>query len=142
MFQLHERLAQDSVLVGELPLCQIRLAKDARYPWLILVPKQNGTRELHQLTADAQQQLMKESCSVAAIMEQHLTPDKINVASLGNVVEQLHLHHVARFQQDDAWPGPIWGAHPGVLESEQQLQDKRRQWQQWLAPLERFKPAP
>lgn len=66
-------------------------------------------REIHHLAPEQQQQLMQESCAVAALMEQALSPDKINIGALGNLVPQLHLHHVARFAADRAWPGPIWG---------------------------------
>ncbi|BDY03523.1 HIT domain-containing protein [Ferrimonas sp. YFM] len=138
MFELHERLEQDSMLIGHLSLCQVRLSKDGRYPWLILIPERSGIKEIHHLSDDDQQQMMRESCQVAQIMEEVLSPDKVNVASLGNMVPQLHLHHVARFASDDAWPGPIWGAHPALLESEHELEQKSHQWQQWLSRIQGF----
>lgn len=138
MFELHPRLEQDSVLLGSLPLSQIRLAKDGRYPWLILIPQVNGIKEIHHLNADDQQQLMAESCAVASLMETSLSPDKINVASLGNMVPQLHLHHVARFEGDDAWPGPIWGAHPAVLLSEAELEQQIATWRARLGDIDGF----
>ncbi|MNK40785.1 HIT domain protein [compost metagenome] len=132
MFELHPRLQADTQILGDLPLCRVLLAKDSQYPWLILVPRVAGLREIHHLLPEQQQQLMQESCAVAALMEEALGPDKINVAALGNLVPQLHLHHVARFSTDAAWPGPIWGAHPAIP---YQAQDLRQQADNWLARL-------
>ncbi|MGY2437496.1 HIT domain-containing protein, partial [Escherichia coli] len=94
MFELHPRLQADTRILGDLPLCRVLLAKDSQYPWLILVPRVDNLREIHHLAPAQQQQLMQESCAVATLMEQALCPDKINVAALGNLVPQLHLHHV------------------------------------------------
>ncbi|MCE9943093.1 HIT domain-containing protein [Aeromonas rivipollensis] len=132
MFELHPRLQADTQILGDLPLCRVLLAKDSQYPWLILVPRVPGLREIHHLLPEQQQQLMQESCAVATLMEEALGPDKINVAALGNLVPQLHLHHVARFSTDAAWPGPIWGAHPAIP---YQAQDLRLQADNWLARL-------
>lgn len=132
MFELHPRLQADTQILGDLPLCRVLLAKDSQYPWLILVPRIAGLREIHHLPPEQQQQLMQESCAVATLMEEALGPDKINVAALGNLVPQLHLHHVARFSTDAAWPGPIWGAHPAIP---YQAQDLRQQADNWLARL-------
>ncbi|WP_303809609.1 HIT domain-containing protein [Aeromonas rivipollensis] len=132
MFELHPRLQADTQILGDLPLCRVLLAKDSQYPWLILVPRVAGLREIHHLLPEQQQQLMQESCAVATLMEEALGPDKINVAALGNLVPQLHLHHVARFSTDAAWPGPIWGAHPAIP---YQAQDLRQQADNWLARL-------
>jgi diadenosine tetraphosphate (Ap4A) HIT family hydrolase len=141
MFELHPRLAADTLVLGDLPLCRVLLAKESQYPWLILVPKVAGLREIHHLTTGQQQQLMQESCAVAALMEQSLNPDKINVAALGNLVPQLHLHHVARFSGDKAWPGPIWGAHPVIAYEPQVLAREADTWQMQLATLANFIPA-
>ncbi|MDM5095386.1 HIT domain-containing protein [Aeromonas rivipollensis] len=132
MFELHPRLQADTQILGDLPLCRVLLAKDSQYPWLILVPRVPGLREIHHLLPEQQQQLMQESCAVATLMEEALGPDKINVAALGNLVPQLHLHHVARFSTDAAWPGPIWGAHSAIP---YQAQDLRQQADNWLARL-------
>lgn len=121
MFQLHSRLASDSVLIGEFDLSLVLLSKDANYPWVILVPKCEGISEIHHLTVDDQHQLMLESCRTAKAMVALFAPDKMNVASLGNLVPQLHVHHVARYQQDCAWPGPVWGAKPAQAYSEDAL---------------------
>jgi diadenosine tetraphosphate (Ap4A) HIT family hydrolase len=112
MFTLHERLAADSIRVGELPLCVLLLINDANYPWLVLVPKRPDVREIHQLNTQDRAQLLEESCVLSEVMEAVFTPLKMNVAALGNMVPQLHIHHIARFSDDAAWPNPVWGFVP------------------------------
>lgn len=109
MYQLHPQLEKDTHKIGEYALSDVLLMNDARYPWVILVPKREAMRELHDLTDDEIQQLMRESSFTAKAMVNLFGADKMNVAALGNIVEQLHLHHVARFSTDEAWPKPIWG---------------------------------
>ena len=109
MFKLHPQLAQDTVPVATLGLCQVLLMKDARFPWLILVPQRLGLRELHDLTTGEKSQLMEEVVVTSQALEKYHAPDKINVGALGNLVEQLHIHVIARNRNDDAWPGPVWG---------------------------------
>jgi diadenosine tetraphosphate (Ap4A) HIT family hydrolase len=87
----------------------VLLAKDANYPWCILVPRQEGIREIHHLSIADRHQLLGESCALAEVMEEAFQPIKMNVAALGNMVPQLHIHHIARFAGDKAWPKPIWG---------------------------------
>ena len=140
MFELHPRLQADTQILGDLPLCRVLLAKDSQYPWLILVPRVAGLREIHHLPPEQQQQLMRESCAVATLMEHALNPDKINVAALGNLVPQLHLHHVARFSTDAAWPGPIWGAYPAIPYQAQDLRQQADNWRARLATLGGFQP--
>ncbi|MFQ2109416.1 HIT domain-containing protein [Aeromonas rivipollensis] len=140
MFELHPRLQADTQILGDLPLCRVLLAKDSQYPWLILVPRVPRLREIHHLLPEQQQQLMQESCAVATLMEEALGPDKINVAALGNLVPQLHLHHVARFSTDAAWPGPIWGAHPAIPYQAQDLRQQADNWRARLATLGGFQP--
>ncbi|MBY6017676.1 HIT domain-containing protein [Halomonas denitrificans] len=141
MFSLHPRLDADTLLLGTLPLCQVRLHRDSRYPWLLLVPMRADLTEIHHLSEADQQQLMRESCQVASLMEQALKPDSMNVGALGNVVSQLHIHHVARFEGDDAWPGPIWGALPTKPYEPDALAETAQFWQQALATMEGFVPA-
>lgn len=118
-FELDSRLANDTVILGEFDLSLLLMNKDSRYPWFILVPKRAGITELFQLSEKDQQQLLKESSSLSEALYEHLNADKMNVAALGNMVPQLHLHHIARFTSDDAWPGPMWGQHPAIpFESE------------------------
>jgi diadenosine tetraphosphate (Ap4A) HIT family hydrolase len=109
LFTLDPRLQQDTLYIAEFSLCKVLLMNDARYPWVILVPKVTGLTEIFQLDEAGQQQLMVESNFVAQKLKQVIQADKMNVAALGNVVSQLHIHHVARFIQDDTWPAPVWG---------------------------------
>ncbi|WP_017219660.1 HIT domain-containing protein [Moritella dasanensis] len=119
-FILHPQLAADTILVGEFPLCQVLLAKDGNFPWLILVPKINEISEFHDLTNEQQIQFLSESNAVSKLLKDGLSADKINIAALGNMVPQLHIHHVARFKEDVCWPKPIWGQIPAVTRTEQQ----------------------
>ncbi len=109
-FEVHPRLAADCAELGALVLCRVLLMNDARFPWLILVPQRAGISEIHQLVDADQLRLIRESSRVARAMTELFHADKMNVAALGNVVPQLHLHHVARRVGDAAWPGPVWGA--------------------------------
>jgi len=119
-FILHPQLAADTVLVGEFPLCQVLLANDGNFPWLILVPKINNISEFHELTDEQQAQFLSESNAVSKLLKDELSADKINIAALGNMVPQLHIHHVARFKEDACWPKPIWGQIPAISRTEQQ----------------------
>lgn len=123
MFKLHQQLEADSMLVERLDLCEVRLITDANYPWLILVPMRDGVREIHRLSDTDQQLLMKEISLVAEQLEAFTKADKMNVAALGNMVPQLHIHIVARFKSDPAWPGPIWGVAPQKGYEEGRLAD-------------------
>ena len=109
-FELDARLAADTFLIGDLPLARVLLHDDARFPWLVLVPRVPGLRELHELERESRQQLWDEVDRAARALVALHAPDKLNVATLGNVVPQLHVHVVARFQTDPAWPRPVWGA--------------------------------
>ncbi|WP_438970102.1 HIT domain-containing protein [Methylophaga sp.] len=109
MYELHPQLQKDTIRIGQFELSDVLLMNDERYPWVILVPRRVNVREIHQLTETEQQQLLKESSFVAKAMTQLFSAQKMNVAALGNIVEQLHLHHVARFTSDASWPKPVWG---------------------------------
>ncbi|MBO6675482.1 MAG: HIT domain-containing protein [Rhizobiales bacterium] len=109
-FYLDERLAADS-----LPLCQtemslLRVSCDARFPWLILIPQRAGLADLVDLVSDDETRVMADVRAASLALRQTTGCDKLNVASLGNMVRQLHVHIIARFESDAAWPGPIWGA--------------------------------
>ncbi|NWF36401.1 HIT domain-containing protein [Mariprofundus sp. KV] len=106
---LHPQLEKDCFVVGKLPLCTLLLLNDANYPWFILVPQREGITEIHQLSDEDQQQLMRESSQLAAVIEKAFNADKINIAALGNMVPQLHIHHIVRYKSDPAWPAPVWG---------------------------------
>jgi diadenosine tetraphosphate (Ap4A) HIT family hydrolase len=124
MFQLHEKLVEDTVLIGYLDLSVVLLHRDSQYPWCLLVPQREDVTEIHHLDLGDRQQLMMESCRLAEVMVDLFAPRKMNIAALGNVVPQLHLHHVARFPEDNAWPHPIWGRLPPVPYAPQVLQDR------------------
>jgi diadenosine tetraphosphate (Ap4A) HIT family hydrolase len=109
MFTLDPRLNNDTHFIASFTLCDALLMNDARYPWVILVPRVTGVTEIFQLTSADQQQLMIESNTVAAKLAELVSADKMNVAALGNIVSQLHIHHVARYHSDEAWPAPVWG---------------------------------
>ncbi len=123
-FSLHPRLQADTVVIGDLPLSSVLLSKDANYPWCILVPKREEVREIYELEEDDQVQLLWESSLVGQIMMTLFGGDKLNVATLGNMVPQLHFHHVVRFDDDAAWPGPIWGAQPAKEYDEHDLSER------------------
>ncbi len=113
-FTLHPQLAADTIPIADLELCRLLLANDSNYPWTILVPRRNNIREAYKLSPGDQQLLLKESNALCDVLEALFTPEKLNIAALGNVVPQLHIHHVARFRTDKAWPAPIWGAADAV----------------------------
>lgn len=111
-FILHAQLAADTFVVGELDLCSLRLMNDATYPWLILVPRVAGARELVDLDEQRQNVLMREVTRCSHVLQRLFAPDKLNVAALGNMVPQLHVHLIARHRGDPAWPAPVWGRTP------------------------------
>jgi diadenosine tetraphosphate (Ap4A) HIT family hydrolase len=111
-FALHPRLAADTIELHRWPLCTVLLMNDARYPWCILVPRRPDIREIYELSGADQQQLLRESSTLGRALMQAFAGTKLNVAALGNVVPQLHVHHIVRFEHDAAWPGPVWGRHP------------------------------
>ena len=111
-FKLSSQLSNDSLFVVDLPLCQVRLINDSQYPWLVLIPRVAGLTEIIDLTDQQQSQLWQESKWVSHVLRSHFAPIKLNVAMIGNVVSQLHVHHVARFTSDVSWPKPIWGQVP------------------------------
>jgi diadenosine tetraphosphate (Ap4A) HIT family hydrolase len=98
--------------MGRFPLSHLLLMKDSNYPWFILVPDRGNITEIHQLNDIDQQQLITESSILSRIIEQQFKADKINIAALGNLVPQLHLHHIVRYTTDAAWPAPVWGKLP------------------------------
>jgi len=124
MFELHERLEADTVYLGHFPLSLVLLHKDANYPWCILVPQRSNVREIHHLKREDRMQLGVESCRLAEVMVALFEPVTMNVGVLGNIVSQLHMHHVARFENDAAWPGAVWGAVEPVAYSDSALEDR------------------
>ena len=109
IFALHPRLAADTCELACWELSRLRLMNDSRWPWLILVPARAGLREIHDLAAEDRGLLIEEIARAGRALQAMAKPDKINVGMLGNLVPQLHVHVVARFAADPAWPGPVWG---------------------------------
>lgn len=113
-FELHPQLEADTFTVCALDLCRCLLMNDARFPWLILVPALAHLRELHDVPAARRTDLFDEIEQASRALEVVATPFKINVAALGNQVPQLHIHVIARHQEDAAWPNPVWGSGAAV----------------------------
>lgn len=109
MFQLDPKLLNNNLEIGRTPLCRLLLANDSRFPWLILVPTREAVTEIYQLSEADQQQLIRESSLLAQRLAKVFQAHKLNVAALGNLVPQLHIHHVVRYRTDPSWPSPIWG---------------------------------
>ena len=114
-WELHPQLAQDTLLVGDLALSQVLASRDAGYPWLILVPRRPDVSEIIDLNPADQAVLMAEIAKVSVALRALTRCDKLNVANIGNMVAQLHVHIVARKRGDAAWPKPIWGAAPAQI---------------------------
>ena len=122
-WSLHPQLAQDTVPLGDLPLARVLLAKDANYPWLILVPRLPGLVELIDLEENAQVQLLGEIAAAARTLKSVTRCHKLNIAALGNQVPQLHVHVIARQHSDAAWPKPVWGVKPPLAYNDGQQAD-------------------
>jgi len=114
MFELDSQLERDTFLVCELDLCTLRLMNNSAVPWLILVPRRDGMRDIIDLSEIDQLQLAREIARASIALKAVVNPVKLNVAALGNVVPQLHIHVIARFENDLAWPKPVWGNLPDM----------------------------
>ena len=113
-FDLNERLAADTWTVKDLTLCRVLLMNDKRYPWLILVPRREGLRDFHDVAAADKATFLAEIDHVSEVLKVQTAAHKMNVAALGNLVPQLHVHVIARFEKDEAWPNPVWGLGTSV----------------------------
>lgn len=132
-FELDARLAADTLPIADLPLCRALLMNDARYPWVVLVPRVVSVSEVFELSPEEQAQLWQEATQLGAAMKKVFHGDKLNIATLGNVVRQLHIHLVVRYTDDASWPAPVWGnGAPEPYELDQQ--GERRE--QLLAQIE------
>jgi diadenosine tetraphosphate (Ap4A) HIT family hydrolase len=132
-FALDARLGADSHAVAELPLCSLRLMDDANYPWLVLVPRSADARELLDLDAAQQAQLLAEVNDASRLLRRLFAPHKLNIAALGNVVAQLHVHVIARYTDDAAWPAPVWGRAPARPYATEALDERIAALRQALA---------
>jgi diadenosine tetraphosphate (Ap4A) HIT family hydrolase len=123
LFQLHPRLKEDCIAIGRFDLCQLLMMNDSQYPWFILVPEKAGIKEIYQLSKPERQTLTEESSYLAENMAALFKADKMNIAAIGNLVPQLHIHHVVRYQTDKAWPAPIWGKFAAVAYTQWQIEE-------------------
>jgi len=120
-FQLHKQLESDCFTIGRFALSRLLLMNDNQFPWLILVPEVADITEIYQLTKQQQGVLIEESSYLAEQLRTVFNADKINIAAIGNLVPQLHIHHVVRYRSDKAWPAPIWGKFSAVAYTGQEL---------------------
>jgi diadenosine tetraphosphate (Ap4A) HIT family hydrolase len=129
-FILHEQLERDLIFLCKLDLSRLFLLPDSNNPWVILVPEVKNIKEIHQLSSTQQGQLMKEINTLSLILEKEYSPDKLNIAALGNMVPQLHIHIICRYKNDKAWPGAIFGVPHG--EDEEKIEYIRKTIQKHL----------
>jgi diadenosine tetraphosphate (Ap4A) HIT family hydrolase len=122
-WSLHSQLKKDTIDIGDLPLCKVLVIKDANYPWLLLVPRREGAVEIIDLDEVAQGQLMTEISRVSRALKEITKCDKLNVAALGNLVPQLHIHVIARRTSDAAWPRPVWGVMQPLAHDAEEVQN-------------------
>src|SRR6201999_2298701 len=120
---LHSQLKKDTIDIGDLPLSKVLVIKDANYPWLLLVPRRPDIVEIIDLAEVEQAQLMTEISRVSRALKEITRCDKLNIAALGNVVPQLHVHVIARRSGDAAWPHPVWGVAAPLAHDETDLQN-------------------
>nr|WP_244650992.1 MULTISPECIES: HIT domain-containing protein [unclassified Pseudomonas] len=120
------RLAEDTHVIGDFALCRLLLSNDARYPWFILVPRRPNISEVFELDDADRAVLWNETNALAKLLHQEYCADKINVATLGNVVSQLHMHVIVRYRTDAAWPAPVWGKLPAMPYTVEQLATVRQ----------------
>ena len=121
MASLHPQFEKDCLLLGHFELCQLLLMRDANYPWFILVPDRENIREIYQLGDTDQQLFLQESVLLSRVLMDIFNGDKLNIAALGNVVPQLHIHHIVRYEGDPSWPAPVWGKLPAKAYTDPEL---------------------
>jgi len=122
MFSFDSRLLNDCEVLGKFKLCHVLLMRDANYPWCVLVPDRENMTEVFDLNEEDQKQLNIESNTLLEFLKKEFSADKMNVAALGNVVAQLHIHHIVRYENDIAWPKPVWGVHQAKDYTDDNLQ--------------------
>ncbi|KEA62067.1 Diadenosine tetraphosphate (Ap4A) hydrolase [Marinobacterium lacunae] len=141
-FELDPRLVADTFDLGAFPLCQLLLMNDTNYPWFILVPRRAGVTEIYHLSQEEREQLMRESSFLAENLADLFQARKMNIAALGNMVPQLHLHHVVRQESDPAWPHPVWGRVPAKPYSDEEMANIRERLCRLLSDELSFCPSP
>lgn len=123
MFKLHPRLNADTIPLTKLGICGVYLMNDKRYPWIILIPEINGITELHELDDETYHTVTDEIKTISEILNKLYSPKKINIGALGNVVSQLHIHIIARYENDQTWPGPVWGVGAAEAYTEAEIEN-------------------
>lgn len=119
-FTLHPRLAEDCIPLGRFSLCRLLLMNDSHYPWFIMVPEIAEVTEIYQLSKTEMMTMTAESSFLAANLADLYQADKMNIATIGNLVPQLHIHHIVRYRTDAAWPAPVWGKFDRIPYTEDQ----------------------
>jgi len=122
-FTLHPRLKQDCIAIGRFELCRLLMMNDSQYPWFILVPERANLQEIYQLSKADRELLTEESSYLAENLAELYKADKMNIAAIGNMVPQLHIHHVVRYRVDKAWPAPVWGKFAAEPYTDRQIAD-------------------
>ncbi len=138
-FLLHPQLKKDCLNIGKLSLCRVLMANDSLYPWFILVPEVENVSEIYELKDAQQRQLIKESNHFSRCIMSHFQGEKLNIAALGNVVPQLHIHHIVRYKKDASWPAPVWGTKKAVPFSKGKAEQRIAEMQQIFSTLEGFR---
>ncbi|MFT7371685.1 MAG: diadenosine tetraphosphate (Ap4A) HIT family hydrolase [Oleiphilaceae bacterium] len=126
MFKLDARLDNDTINIASWPLCEVQLMNESQFPWVILIPRIEGATELYHLDKAQREQLDTESIFLSEALMAIYQGDKLNTAALGNVVSQLHIHHVVRFDGDITWPAPVWGKVPAKHFSAEALATQKK----------------
>ena len=139
-FELDARLQNDCIQLGDFPLCRLMLMNDRQYPWFILVPRRAGVTETYHLSDEDQIQLMRESSTLSEALADLFSARKMNIGMLGNIVAQLHVHHIVRQENDPAWPGPVWGKVPPVAYTDEEREAVIAKIEPLLSGEESFKP--
>ncbi|MBK8675309.1 MAG: HIT family protein [Pseudomonadales bacterium] len=133
MFALHDQLQKDCTVIGDLPLSTLLLLNDANYPWFVLVPRREQMREWYELAEQDQRQLLQETNELAKYLQKKTGAKKMNIGALGNMVPQLHVHVIARFDTDAAWPAPVWGKVPAKPYAAEMLAERLALGKQFIA---------
>lgn len=134
-FVLNDMLKRDGIELFEFPLSKLLLMNDSQYPWFVLVPRVENVQDIYQLDWQDQLQLLNESSLLSELLIQIFKGKKMNVAALGNICPQLHVHHIVRFENDKAWPKPIWGEFPMVAYTTEEIEKLRAQLLPLLATI-------
>ena len=121
MFELDSRLKNDTIDLGRLKLSRLLLMNNGHLPWFILVPEVSSVVEIIDLSSEQQYVLLQESAALSRVLKNSFAPCKLNIAAIGNVVSQLHLHHVVRYENDLVWPAPVWGNIPAKPYTDSEL---------------------